>query len=81
MSGWVAGAVVVGSLVSANASKSAAKTQAAAATNATELQAAQYEQTRAARSNLAMGRIRDRADIYPVLRDLFAKKDKERTAA
>jgi uncharacterized sporulation protein YeaH/YhbH (DUF444 family) len=33
------------------------------------------------RSNLAMGRIRDRADIYPVLRDLFAKKDKERTAA
>jgi hypothetical protein len=46
MSGWVAGAVVVGSLVSANASKSAAKTQAAAATNATELQAAQYEQTR-----------------------------------
>jgi hypothetical protein len=46
MSGWVAGAVVVGSLVSANASKSAAKTQAAAATNATELQAAQYEQAR-----------------------------------
>jgi uncharacterized sporulation protein YeaH/YhbH (DUF444 family) len=41
----------------------------------------QYEQTRAVRSNLAMGRIRDRADIYPVLRDLFAKKDKERTAA
>ena len=47
MSGWVAGAVVVGSVISSNAAKSAAKTQASAATNATELQAAQYEQTRA----------------------------------
>jgi uncharacterized sporulation protein YeaH/YhbH (DUF444 family) len=35
-----------------------------------------YEQARAARSNLAMGRIRDRTDIYPVLRELFAKKEK-----
>lgn len=40
-----------------------------------------YEQARAARPNLALGRIRDRGDIYPVLRELFAKKDKERTAA
>jgi hypothetical protein len=47
MSGWVAGAVVVGSVISSNAAKSSAKTQASAATNATELQAAQYEQTRA----------------------------------
>jgi hypothetical protein len=47
MSGWVAGAVVGSALIGASASKSAAKTQAAAATNATELQAAQYEQTRA----------------------------------
>ena len=35
-----------------------------------------YEQARAARPNLAMGRIRDRTDIYPVLRELFAKKEK-----
>jgi hypothetical protein len=40
-----------------------------------------YEQARAARPNLALGRIRDRGDIFPVLRELFAKKDKERTAA
>ena len=39
-----------------------------------------YEQARAARSNLAMGRIRDRTDIYPVLRDLFAKRDKAAAA-
>ena len=37
-----------------------------------------YEQVQAVRPNLALGRIRDRGDIYPVLRDLFAKKD-ERT--
>lgn len=41
----------------------------------------QYEQARAVRANLALGRIRDRGDIYPVLRELFAKKDKDRTAA
>jgi uncharacterized sporulation protein YeaH/YhbH (DUF444 family) len=35
-----------------------------------------YEQARAARSNLALGRIRDRTDIFPVLRELFAKKEK-----
>jgi uncharacterized sporulation protein YeaH/YhbH (DUF444 family) len=40
-----------------------------------------YERVQAVRPNLALGRIRDRGDIYPVLRDLFAKKDKERTAA
>jgi uncharacterized protein len=40
-----------------------------------------YEQARAMRPNLALGHIRDRGDIFPVLRDLFAKKDKERTAA
>lgn len=40
-----------------------------------------YEQARAVRANLALGRIRDRGDIYPVLRELFAKKDKDRTAA
>lgn len=47
MSGWVAGAVVGSALIGASASKSAAKTQASAARDATELQAAQYEQTRA----------------------------------
>lgn len=41
----------------------------------------QYEQARTMRANLALGRIRDRGDIYPVLRDLFAKKDKEKSAA
>jgi uncharacterized sporulation protein YeaH/YhbH (DUF444 family) len=41
----------------------------------------QYEAARAIRANLALGRIRDRGDIYPVLRDLFARKDKEKTAA
>jgi len=35
-----------------------------------------YEQAKAARSNVALGRIRDRTDIYPVLRELFAKKEK-----
>lgn len=35
-----------------------------------------YEQARAARPNMALGRIRDRTDIYPVLRELFAKKEK-----
>jgi len=35
-----------------------------------------YEQARATRPNLALGRIRDRTDIYPVLRELFAKKEK-----
>jgi uncharacterized sporulation protein YeaH/YhbH (DUF444 family) len=35
-----------------------------------------YEQARASRPNLALGRIRDRTDIYPVLRELFAKKEK-----
>jgi hypothetical protein len=47
MSGWVAGATVVSSLVGARASKSAASTQAAAADRAGELQRQQFEQTRA----------------------------------
>jgi len=46
MSGWVAGAVAVSSLVGANAAKSAAKTQASAADRAAELQNQQYQQTR-----------------------------------
>jgi hypothetical protein len=46
MSGWVAGAVVVGSVVSSQASKSAAKTQAASADRAAQLQQDQYSQTR-----------------------------------
>jgi uncharacterized sporulation protein YeaH/YhbH (DUF444 family) len=36
-----------------------------------------YEQARAAKPNMALGRIRDRTDIYPVLRELFAKKEKQ----
>jgi hypothetical protein len=47
MSGWVAGATVVGSLVGASASKSAAKTQAAAAGQASDLQREMFQQTRA----------------------------------
>jgi hypothetical protein len=47
MSGWVAGAIAVSSLVGANASKSAAKTQSAAADRAAELQNEQYQQARA----------------------------------
>jgi hypothetical protein len=35
-----------------------------------------YEQARATRPNLALGRIRDRTDIYPVLRELFTTKEK-----
>ena len=35
-----------------------------------------YEDARAIRRNLALGRVRERADIYPVLRELFAKKRK-----
>ena len=46
MSGWVAGATVVGSLIGAKASSKAASTQAAAADRAAELQAEQYRQTR-----------------------------------
>jgi hypothetical protein len=46
MSGWVAGSVVVSSLVGANASKSGAKIQAAAADRAAELANEQYQQTR-----------------------------------
>jgi hypothetical protein len=37
-----------------------------------------YEQARAAKPNMALGRIRERTDIYPVLRELFAKKEKGR---
>ena len=33
-----------------------------------------YEEARATRRNLALGRVRERADIYPVLGALFAKK-------
>jgi hypothetical protein len=46
MSGWVAGAIAVSSLVGANAAKGAAKTQSAAADRAAELQKSQFEQTR-----------------------------------
>ena len=35
-----------------------------------------YEQERAAKPNMALGRISERTDIYPVLRELFAKKEK-----
>ncbi len=38
-----------------------------------------YQDVRGTRPNIALGRIRDRGDIYPVLRELFAKK--ERAAA
>jgi hypothetical protein len=47
MSGWVAGATVVSSLVGANASRKAASTQAAAAGQASDLQREMFEQTRA----------------------------------
>lgn len=47
MSGWVAGATVVGSVIGANASRRAANAQASAADRAAELQQQQYEQTRA----------------------------------
>lgn len=46
MTFWVAGAVVVSSAIGANASSKAAKTQAAAADRAAELQNEQYYQTR-----------------------------------
>ena len=46
MSGWVAGATVVGSLVGASASRKAASTQAAAADRAADVSQQQYEQTR-----------------------------------
>lgn len=47
MSGWVAGAIAVSSVVGASSARSAAKTQAGAADRAAELQREQYEQTRA----------------------------------
>jgi hypothetical protein len=47
MSGWVAGATVVSSLVGANASRKAANTQAAAAGQASDLQREMFQQTRA----------------------------------
>jgi hypothetical protein len=43
MSGWVAGAMVVGSAVSSRASRKAAETQAASADRAAELQREQFE--------------------------------------
>ena len=46
MSGWVAGAIAVSSVVGASASRSAAKAQAGAADRAAELQKEQYQQTR-----------------------------------
>jgi hypothetical protein len=46
MSGWVAGAIAVSSVVGANAAKKAASTQAAAADRAAEIQKSQFEQTR-----------------------------------
>lgn len=36
----------------------------------------QFELARAGARNLAMGRIMNRADVYPVLRDLFSRKQK-----
>jgi len=36
----------------------------------------QFEMARAGARNLALGRIMTRADVYPVLRDLFARKHK-----
>ena len=47
MSGWVAGAIAVSSVVGASTAKSAAKTQAGAADRASELQREMFEQTRA----------------------------------
>jgi len=47
MSGWVAGAIAVSSVVGANASRKAASTQANAARDAAELQNEQFQQTRA----------------------------------
>jgi len=41
----------------------------------------QYEEARASAKNLALGRIRNRADIYPVLRELFHKKSNVAVAA
>lgn len=46
MTFWVAGAVVVSSAIGSNAAKGAAKTQAAAADRAAELQNEQFQQTR-----------------------------------
>jgi hypothetical protein len=46
MSGWVAGAIAVSSVVGASTARSAAKTQAGAADRAAEIQKSQFEQTR-----------------------------------
>jgi hypothetical protein len=46
MSGWVAGAIAVSSVVGASTARSAAKTQAGAADRAAQLQNEQYQQTR-----------------------------------
>ena len=47
MSGWVAGAIAVSSVVGASTARSAAKTQAGAADRASDLQREMFEQTRA----------------------------------
>jgi hypothetical protein len=79
MSGWVAGAIAVSSLVGAKASKSAASTQAAAARDAAELQNEQFQQTRqdqepwrAAGVN-ALGKLESMADYTPFSMDTFSK--------
>ncbi|HVL59221.1 MAG TPA: YeaH/YhbH family protein, partial [Burkholderiaceae bacterium] len=40
----------------------------------------QYDAARATARNLALGRIRTRADVYPVLRELFARKNQKAAA-
>jgi len=41
----------------------------------------EYEQAASERRNLALGRIRERGDIFPVLRELFARKEKSAALA
>lgn len=79
MSGWVAGAIAVSSVVGANASRKAASTQANAARDAAELQNEQYQQTRedlapyrAAGVN-ALGKLESMADYTPFSMDTFSK--------
>lgn len=79
MSGWVAGAIAVSSLVGASAAKSGAKAQAGAARDAAELQNEQYQQTRedlapyrAAGVN-ALGKLESMADYTMFGPEQFSK--------
>lgn len=79
MSGWVAGAVVVGSVISSNAASDAADTQAAAADRAGDLQYKQFQESAALQEpwrkagEQALNKLIPLTDYQPFSYDEFTK--------